>query len=383
MPSPSYDLDAVRKSIPILRHAVPLNNCSQAPLSHVTQRAAEDFLASWNARGMDWDRWMEEVDLARATFARIINASPDEIAAVTSLSHAASVIASAIDFGQKRRTVVTSEAEFPTVGHVWLAQRQHGATVRWAGLRDGAPDPDEYARLVDEETAVVSATHAYYLNGAQQDLAALARLAHDRGARIFVDAYQSVGTAPLDVKATGVDFLAAGTLKYLMGTPGIAFLYVRRELIAGLRPTVTGWFGRANPFAFDVTHLDWSDRATRFEAGTPAIFSAYVSRAGMSMLIDTGLEAIGDWNATLSRYLVEGGRARGLTLHGPGGSRPKTPTTAFVCPGDSHEIEQRLRGHGVIASARGPVIRLAPHFYSSLEDCDRALDALAAELRRA
>lgn len=360
-----------------------MNNCSQAPLSDVTRRAAEEFLASWNGRGMDWDRWMEEVDLARATFARLINAEDDEIAAVTSLSHAATVIASALDFGGDRHTVVASDAEFPTVGHVWLAQASRGARVRWAPLPGGAPSIEEYDRAIDRSTVIVSATHAWYLNGVQQDIAALARLAHDRGALIFVDAYQSVGTAPIDVKATGVDFLASGTLKYLMGTPGIAFLYVRRGRIADLRPTVTGWFGRENPFAFDATRLDWSARATRFEAGTPAIFSAYVSRAGMALLLDVGLAAIGEWNATLSRYLIEGGRARGLVLHGPGDLCPKTPTTAFVCPGDSHEVERRLRDRGVIASARGPVIRLAPHFYSSLEDCDRALDALAAELRGA
>jgi selenocysteine lyase/cysteine desulfurase len=377
---PAFDLGALRNRIPILRHAIPMNNCSQAPLCDATQRAAEEFLASWNERGMDWDRWMEEVGRARECFAQCVNAEPDEIACVTSLSHAANVIASATDYSGPRRVIVASEAEFPTVGHIWLAQQSMGATVRWVPLTDGAPTLDDYAAAVDQRTAIVSVTHAYYLNGARQDLGALARLAHGNGALLFVDAYQTVGTAPLDVKATGVDVLAAGTLKYLMGTPGIAFLYVRRGLIDRLRPTVTGWFGRANPFAFDTTHLDWSDRATRFEAGTPSIFSAYVSRAGMSMLLDVGLEAIGEWNATLSRRLVEGGRARGLRLHGPGLSRPKSPTTAFVCQGDSHRVEARLRARGVIASARGPVIRLAPHFYSSLEDCDRALDALATEL---
>jgi selenocysteine lyase/cysteine desulfurase len=379
--SPSFDLDSVRSRIPILQHAIPMNNCSQAPLCDATRRAAEEFLASWNARGMDWDRWMEEVSLAREGFARCINAAPDEIACVTSLSHAANVIASATDFSRSRHAVVASEAEFPTVGHIWLAQQSRGATVRWVPLREGAPALEDYAGAVDERTAILSVTHAYYLNGARQDLGALARLARAHGALLFVDAYQSVGTAPLDVKAAQVDVLAAGTLKYLMGTPGIAFLYVRRELIERLHPTVTGWFGRANPFAFEATHLDWSDRATRFEAGTPSIFSAYVSRAGMSMLLEVGLEAIGEWNGELSRRLVEGGRARGLALHGPGLSRPKTPTTAFLCPSDSHAVEERLRARGVIASARGSVIRLAPHFYSSLEDCDRALDALAAELR--
>jgi selenocysteine lyase/cysteine desulfurase len=382
--SPSYDLEEIRSRIPILGHAIPMNNCSQAPLCDVTRAAAEDFLASWESRGMDWERWIHEVELAKREFAGLINAGPDEVAAVTSVSHATSVIATAIDLGGHRNTVVAAAGEFPTVGHVWLAQERSGtgkgACVSWVPVRDGALAVEDYARLITERTAIVSATHAYYVNGFVQDIAAIARIAHGHGALVFVDAYQSLGTMPVDVKAIGVDFLAAGTLKFLMGTPGIAFLYARRELIDGLHPTFTGWFGRENPFAFDTTRLDWSPTASRLEAGTPSIFSAYVSRAGMSLVKETGLEAIGHWNGLLSRRLVEGGRALGLTIHGPGLSQPKTPTTAFVCRRDSRAVEEGLRRRGVIASARGSVIRLAPHFYSSFDDVDAALEAVAAEL---
>jgi selenocysteine lyase/cysteine desulfurase len=248
-------------------------------------------------------------------------------------------------------------------------------------VRDGAVELEDYERTIDERTIVVSAAHAWYLNGFVQDIAAIARLAHVHGALLFVDAYQSAGVMPIDVKAADVDFLASGTLKFLMGTPGIAFLYVRPELIDRLHPRYTGWFGRANPFAFDAFQLDWSPAATRFEAGTPSIFSAYVSRAGMDMLHDTGLDAIADWCAILARRLVEEGANRGLEVFGPGLARSRTPTTAFRWSGDVHEMETRLRRRGVIASARAPVIRLAPHFYTSLDDVDHALDALAMEVR--
>jgi selenocysteine lyase/cysteine desulfurase len=381
VPSPDFDLDLVRARIPLLRHAIPMNNCSQAPQSDATRVAAESFLASWNEQGMDWTRWMDEVDLSRREFARLIGAPPETVAAVTSVSHATAAIASACDFRSSRNVVLASGAEFPTVGHVWLAHEAAGAVVRWVPVRSGAVELDDYERLIDERTLLVSAAHAYYLNGFVQDVATIARLAHARGALLFVDAYQSLGTAPVDVRALDVDFLASGTLKFLMGTPGIAFLYVRPELIDRLHPRFTGWFGRGNPFAFDARTLDWSPTASRFETGTPAIFSAYVSRAGMAMLQDVGMESVGAWNGVLSHRLVEEGLARGLRLHGPGTALGKTPTTAFVVPGDSHDVEQRLRQRGVIASARGQVIRLAPHFYSSIEDVDRALDALAAEVR--
>ena len=377
MTRPSYDLDAWRARIPLLSTFVPMNNCSQAPQVDTTRAAVERYLDSWNRTGMDWDAWMEEVRLARSEFARLINASPAEIAVVSSVSEATSAVASAIDFSGRRRKVVATAAEFPTVGHVWLAQEKRGAQVGWAPLADGAVDPDGLDRAIDEETAVVSACHGYFLNGATQDLRAVADRAHAAGALLYADAYQTLGAVPVDVRATDVDFLASGNLKYLMGVPGIAFLYVREALIDTLQPTVTGWFARADPFAFDARRLDWSPTATRFEGGTPPIVNACVARAGMEIVRELGVERIRAWHRVLARHLIDGGRARGLTLHGTDDVDRKTASTAFVVR-DSHAVELAMRERGVIASARGPVIRLAPHFYSSVGDVERALDALAA-----
>ncbi len=374
--APAYDLAAWRAHVPILSSAIPMNNCSQAPQTDQTRAAAERYLDSWQSRGMDWDGWMDEVRLAKASFARLINASVDEIAVFSSVSEATSAIATALDFAGPRPRVVVTEAEFPTVGHVWLAQKRRGADVAWVPVRDGAIAPESYDGVVDERTAVVSACHGYYLNGALQDLTDLARRAHAHGALLYVDAYQSLGTFPVDVRATGVDFLAAGNLKFLMGIPGIAFLYVRREHIGTLEPLTTGWFGRANPFAFDVARLDWASTASRFDSGTPPIINAYVARAGMDLINEIGVGAIRAWHEVLGRRLIDGGRARGLVVHGATDMTRKTATTAFVVD-DAHRVELDLRRRGVIASARGPVIRLAPHFYTSLDDVDTALDALA------
>ena len=232
MTAPRYNLSAVRAHIPLLEHAIPLNNCSQAPLTSVTLAAAERYLQSWGSRGMDWDAWIAEVEACRTAFATLINASPDDVGVVSSVSHATSAIATALRFDTGRDVIVASGAEFPTVGHVWLAQERRGAQVRWVRVRDGAVPLEDYAAAIDERTAIVSAAHAYYQNGSVQDVAAIATLARSRGALSYVDAYQSVGAVPIDVKALGVDFLASGTLKYLMGTPGIAFLYINRDVIA-------------------------------------------------------------------------------------------------------------------------------------------------------
>ena len=375
-PGPEYDIGAWRRRIPLLASCIPMNNCSQAPQLDATRAAAERYLESWNTAGMDWDAWMSEVHLAKAEFARLINATADDIAVFSSVSEATSAVASAIDFAGGRSKVLVSEAEFPTVAHVWLAQERRGAKVEWAPVRDGVIDPAEYDARVDERTAVVSACHAYYQNGFIQDIGRIAGRARAAGALSYIDAYQSLGAVPVDVKALGLDFLASGNLKFLMGIPGVAFLYVRPGLVESLRPTMTGWFGRSNPFAFETKKLDWSPTAGRFDTGTPPIANAYVSRAGMAIINEIGPARIRAWHEQLSRRLVEGGRARGLTLHGTSDIRRKSAVTAFVVR-DSHAVEEAMRARGVLPSARGDVIRLAPHFYSTLDDVDAALDLLA------
>jgi selenocysteine lyase/cysteine desulfurase len=383
-PTPNYDIARWRSRIPILARAIPMNNCSQAPQTDATRAAADAYLESWARDGMDWDAWITEVEQARESFARLINADVDEVAVTSSVSQAVSAFASALSFDGERARVLASAAEFPTVGHVWLAQESRGASVDWVPLDDaGTIATHEYETRIDERTRIVSACHAYFVNGFKQDIGAIAKVAHSRGSLLFVDAYQSLGTEPIDVKALGVDALAGGTLKYLMACAGIAFLYVRRELAEQLRPTVTGWFGRMNPFTFDPTVLDWAAGARRFDGGTPPIINAYIARAGLEIVHEVGPANIGAWTRALSGRMMAGGRERGLTQHGPTRVDCKAPTTAFWVGRDAGTVERRLRERGVIPSARGEMIRLAPHFYSTFEDVDIALDTLVAVMRGA
>lgn len=384
--APRFDLDAYRRRIPLLSERnglIPMNNCSQAPQTIETRAAAERYLDSWRTSGMDWDGWMDEVQHAKAEFARLINAVPEDIAVFGSVSEATSAVASAIGFSGRRNRVVVTEAEFPTIGHVWLSQQPRGATVQWVLVsNDGTIEPASYDAALDDRVAIVSATHGYYLNGALQDLGDLTRRAHAHGALLYVDAYQTIGTVPIDVRESEVDFLASGNLKFLMGVPGIAFLYVRPEVAATLAPTMTGWFGRANPFAFAVKELDWAPGARRFDMGTPPIINAYIARAGMQIVNRIGVPAIRAWLEVLGDRLLHGARERGLAVHGPADMRCKTATTGILVA-DSHHVEVSMRAAGVLPSARGPVIRLAPHFYSTIDDVDTALDVLTAVLRDA
>ena len=380
MTTPEYDLDAWRRRIPLLGSCIPMNNCSQAPQTDATRAAAERYLDSWNRSGMDWDAWMAEVALAKNAFAKLIGAAPSDVAVFGSVSAAASAVASALDLDGDRQRIVVSGMEFPGVAHVWLAQARRGAQLCRVPLRDGGIEPNDYDALINERTALVSACHGWYVNGFVQDVARIAARARAAGALSFVDAYQTLGAVPVNVRDLGVDFLATGTLKFLMGVSGIAFLYVRPEIVESLRPTATGWFGRVDPFAFDAQTLDWSPNASRFDAGTPAVVNAYIARAGMEIIDDVNPASIRAWHEVLARRMIDGGRARGLVLHGTDDVSHKTATTAFVVP-DSHAIEVAMRARGVLPSARGPVIRLAPHFYNTLDDVDCALDTLADVIR--
>ena len=378
-PSPPYDLDAVRRQIPILASRIPMNACSQAPQTVHTRAAAQEHLDSWAADGMDWDRWMAEVEAARATFATLIGADAADVAVATSVSQATSSFATGLDYTGRRYGIAVSAVEFPTVAQVWRAQERFGAQVTPVPLADDGTIPvAAYAAVVDETTMVVSAAHAYYQTGWKQDLTAVAEVAHERGALLYVDAYQCLGTEPFHAPSSGADVVASGNLKFLMGIPGIAFVWVRPSLAGELHPAITGWFGLKDPFAFD-SRLDWAPGARRLETGTPPVLEAYVARAGMAWLLELGLDRIGAWTRALERYLVEGARARGLEPMGPVEMGAKAPTTAFACA-DSHAVEARLREQGIIASARGPAIRLAPHFFNTTNDVDQALDALLDSL---
>lgn len=373
---PAFDLESWRRRIPLLATTIPLNNCSQAPLLEPVRAAADAWLDGWNRNGMDWEGWIGEVEAARGAFARLIHASPDNVAVCGSVSDATNRLASALDWQGPRNRIVLSDAEFPSVAQVWHAQESRGAELVWIPLRNGRPHLEDWAAAIDERTLIVSACHGYFLNGHREDLTALSGIAGAAGALLSTDAYQTAGVSPIDVSTTPVDALAAGCLKYLLGTAGLAFLYVKPDVANTLHPTATGWFGRANPFAFDPRQLDWGPGARRFDGGTPPILNAAICRAGIEVILEVGVEAIHAWTSHLADRLLEQGRAHGLVPHLGTPGRERTPTTAFICP-DAAQVEAAMRAEGVLVSARGPVLRFAPHFFIREDEIDRAV-ALAA-----
>ncbi len=259
-----------RHRFPIFERRVYINSCSQGALSDKVREAYTDYLRDWDDRGAPWDYWVERTEAARTAFARVVNAEPDEIAVTTSLSAGVAALASGLRYAGPRHRIVLTDWEFPTIGQIWHAQEARGArVVHVPEAEDGQLPLKHFRSAIDDETKLVSITHVCYRNGAKLGVEPVVRLAHERGALVLLDAYQTIGSAPIDVKALDVDFLACGTLKYLLGSAGLGFFYCRRELWEAAWPTATGWFADENVFAMDIHDYSPARNARRFQSGTP------------------------------------------------------------------------------------------------------------------
>ena len=231
-------------------------------------------------------------------------------------------------------------------------------------------------RALDERTALVATSHVYFTSGAIQDIKAVADAARQCGALTVIDAYQAVGQVPVDVKAAGVDVLMAGGLKWLLGGPGIVFLYVREELAPRLAPAIAGWFGHRNQFAFDPHALELHDDARRFELGTPSLAAVYAQLGGLDYIDEIGVPAIRAVTGALAEDLIARARERGF--------RPKVAARAadrsaivMLPAADPAAAVRHLAAAGVIADARPGHVRLSPFFYNVQEDHVTALERLA------
>lgn len=367
-----------RARFPIFGRRIYVNSCSQGALSIDVEAAMRAYLETWHEAGSPWDVWVDEVERLRQAFAAAIGARADEVAVMPSASAGINAVASALEFSGRRSQVAMGEFEFPTMAQIWLAQERRGASIRWAHAVGDALPLGAYNAIVDDRTLVVPATHVCYKNGHRTDIAGLVRLAHDRGVYVFLDDYQRTGSGPIDVHALGVDFMVTGCLKYLVAASGVAFLYVRRDLVERLEPTITGWFGRVNPFAFDIHHLDWAPTASRFESGTPPVPNAYAALAGLNLLREVGYEEVGRQVAHLVGRFDTAARAAGYGVKTPAEADRRGPLVVLRSV-DAPALVARLASRGIVASCRADGLRVSFHAYNNDADVDAVVDALAAE----
>jgi selenocysteine lyase/cysteine desulfurase len=368
--------DAIRGEFPIFEHTTYANSCSQGALSNRVRAAAEEWLEGWDANGAEWDFWVERNEAARSTFAGLVHADPDDVAVTTSVSQGVSALVSALDLSGERNRIVISEYEFPTVGQIAHAQELRGAEVVHVHPEaDGRIPLERFAEAIDERTALVCCTAVSFRSGHRNDVTAIAQLGHEHGAIVLADSYQALGALELDVRTLGADVVTGGTVKYLLGSAGLGFMWLRGELRASLLPTQTGWFADEDIFAMSIADYSPHASARRFDSGTPPVPSLYPGVAGMKVIAEAGIPHVEGHVRSLVDRLLTGLDELGAKVATARGERDYGPLICVVST-DPVALVDALAGERIVTSTRDANLRISLHLYNVEEDVDRILAGL-------
>ncbi len=366
-----------RELFTVFNNVTYMDTCSQGALGDPVRASFDAYLQTMQIQGSAWGEWAGQQERVRGLIAQLFKVASTEIAVTSTASAAVSSLASAFDFRAKRNKVVTTENEFPTIGQIWHAQERRGAKVVHIPSKvDLTVDIAALIDAIDEETLLISVTLVCFRNGALTELEPIIEAAHKKGALVLVDAYQAVGAIPIDLSTLKIDFLVGGNLKYMLGVPGVGFMFARSSTTANLVPTSTGWFAARDIFAMDIHAYDPSKDARRFESGTPVVPSLYAAAAGLQMLLEIGLANIQQYVAPLHDELREGIQDLGGNVVTPPAGASHGPMLA-VASIDENAHVAALQGEKVVTSYRGGNVRISPHFYNNREDVEKVLAAFA------
>ena len=372
------ELLAYRSEFPILQRKTYLNSCSLGALSNRSMQGLAQFMEMWSEWGAHawYEIWMGEIAKARQKFAAIIGAQLHEVAIAPSVSVALSSIASALDYS-KRNNVVMADMDFPTLAYQWLVKQRIGVECRFVESPDRIYTPPElFEREVDDKTALVATSRVFYTSGYIQDIRAVADIAHKHGAYMLVDDYQGTGQIPINVNAMDVDFLVTGTLKWLMGGPGLAFVYIREGLISQLQPTIAGWFGHSEQFQFKTREFDFRPDATRVEMGTPAVAAIYAANGGLDIVQEISVEQICERTRYLTNDLIAQAREHGWKVRAP--LEPEQRSSIVMLEIEQpEEVVKALVARNIITDSRPGLLRASPYFYNTIEENALVIGAIA------
>jgi kynureninase len=379
MAAKSDPLLEYRSEFPILERTNYLVSNSLGAMPRTVPERLAEYAQVWAEQGVrGWGSgWWTMPITVGDEIAPLIGAGAGEIAMVPNVTQAQATILSAIDFTTGRDTIVMTELDFPSVRYVTEAMaRRFGARVVVVPSEDRKGiDEAAIVAAIDDRTALVAISHVLFRSAYIIDAARVAVGAHQRGALVALDAFHSVGVIPVDVKASGVDFLTGGVLKWLCGGPGGCFLYVAPRVRETLQPALTGWQGHARPFAFEPT-MEYASGIARWLGGTPGIPGLYAATEGPRVLRRAGMDAVRAKSIRQTTRLIELARDRGYTVHAPLDPARRGGTVAFDVP-HGYEVSRALLAREVIVDYRpGAGIRVAPHFYTSDEELEEAVGAM-------
>jgi kynureninase len=365
------DLFEYRERFPILEETVYLINHSLGAMPASAEDRLLEYAHAWKRRGIRaWEEgWWEMSLTVGEQIARLIGAPPRTVSMHQNVTLAEAVVLSCFPFDGPRRRILYEDGNFPSVRYLYQAHAERGADVVVAA------DDEGVVEAIDERTLLVPVTHVLFKTGEIQGIESIVARAHEHGALVVLDAYQSVGTVPLDVTALEVDFAVGGSVKWLCGGPGAAWLYVRPELAAGLEPALTGWQAHARPFAFEPEQ-DYAEGAARFLTGTPNVPALYAATAGYDVIEEVGVERIRARSIAQTALLVELLEEAGFVVGSPRDPARRGGTVVVRTP-DFQAVGEELARRGILCDNRPDVgLRLGPHFFNTDDELRFAVDQI-------
>jgi kynureninase len=378
------DLLRYRAEFPILARTNYMISNSLGAMPRSVYDALRAYADTWATRGVRaWEErwWMLALEVGNELGA-LMNAPEDSVSTHQNVTTCQAVVASCFDFSGRRNKVVYSDLNFPSVMYFWEAQRQYGARVHMVKTDDGVTVPTErLLDAIDEQTLLVPISHVIFRSAYINDAKAIIDKAHQVGAHVVLDTFQSLGTVPVDVTVLNVDFACGGVLKWLCGGPGVAYLYVRPDLGKKLEPKLTGWFAHRNPFGFEVGPVQYAEPPFRFMNGTSHIPALEAARPGLKIIREVGVENIREKSKRQTSRLIALADQHGWRVNTPRDPEQRGGTVSIDMP-DSQQVCRDLLARDILVDWRPKAgVRFSPHFYNTDEEVDAAIAAVEEILK--
>jgi len=380
-PHAPVDIDVAhwRREFPIVETCTYLVSHSLGAMPRRTSQILQEFADTWSSRGVRawYEGWWEIGRETGNLLAPILNVEKNTISMHQNVTVAQGIIASCFSYDHPRRKIVMTDLEFPSNHYLFEGFRRYGAEIVYVPSLDPIRiDLERFLEAIDERTVLVPLSFVLFKSAAINDARAVIEKAHSVGAHVILDVYQGAGAVPMDLHGWDVDFAVGGSVKWLCGGPGAGYLYVRPDLANTLKPAFIGWAAHESPFEFATGPVRYAGSPERFQSGTPNVPSLYSARAGYEIVASIGVQAIRARSLALTRRIIDAAHAAGYRLNTPLGDRERGGSVIIDVP-NAASVADELIKRGVIIDYRpGAGIRMAPHFYNTEEEIDRAMATL-------
>src|SRR3990172_2507974 len=368
--------ESYRREFPVTENYICLGHAGVAPVSLRVKKAVETFLSeSVEGGAFHYPKWAQQIVDIRRSCAKRINAEPDEIAFVKSTSHGLSIVAEGLDWNAGDNLLIY-EREFPSNIYPWLNLRRKGVEVRIIPSRDGRIYIEDIERLIDSKTRLLSISSVQFSNGFRIDLKRVGELCQKKELLLCVDAIQSLGVIPMDVKEYHIDFLSADGHKWLLGPEGIGIFYCKKELVEKLNPPLIGWKSVQNEFDFDHAEFKLKADALRFEEGSMNLLGIFGLGAAIELLFEVGISNIENQVLALGELIIREAEKRGFAILTPKAREERGGIITFSGNCDPVKMRDALREKSIMVNVRGGGLRVSPHFYNTAEEISTFFEAL-------